>query len=66
MRASLAAVNAALCAAIGERAVPLFGDEIGLWATQILAQYGLVGDPVRRTYPQSTGCSTTAPAQNPI
>ena len=32
VRASLAAVNAALCAAIGERAVPLFGDEIGLEA----------------------------------
>ena len=30
VRASFAAVNAALCAAIGERAVPLFGDEIGL------------------------------------
>ena len=33
VRASLVAVNAALCAAIGERAVPLFGDEIGLDAT---------------------------------
>ena len=30
VRASLAAVNAAVCAAIGARAVPLFGDEIGL------------------------------------
>ena len=45
VRASLAAVNAALCAAIGERAVPLFGDEIGLQATPV-PELGLVGDPV--------------------
>jgi acetylglutamate kinase len=45
VRASLAAVNAALCAAIGERAVPLFGDEIGLQAEPVPA-LGLVGDAV--------------------
>lgn len=45
VRSSLAAVNAALCAAIGKRAVPLFGDEIGLQATQAPG-LGLVGDPV--------------------
>lgn len=45
VRSSLAAVNAALCAAIGERAVPLFGDEIGLTATQV-PELGLIGDPV--------------------
>jgi acetylglutamate kinase len=45
VRASLAAVNASLCAAIGDRAVPLFGDEIGLAATPVPA-LGLVGDPV--------------------
>jgi len=45
VRASLAAVNAALCAGIGERAVPLFGDEIGLEAT-VVPELGLVGDPV--------------------
>ena len=45
VRASLAAVNTALCAAIGERAVPLFGDEIGLEATRV-PELGLVGDPV--------------------
>jgi acetylglutamate kinase len=45
VRSSLAAVNAALCAALGERAVPLFGDEIGLEATQV-ESLGLVGDPV--------------------
>jgi acetylglutamate kinase len=44
VRSSLAAVNAALCAAIGPRAVPLFGDEIGLSATPI-AGLGLAGDP---------------------
>jgi acetylglutamate kinase len=45
VRSSLAAVNRALCAAIGPRAVPLFGDEIGLYAVQV-AQLGLVGDPL--------------------
>ena len=44
VRSSLAAVNAALCAALGPRAVPLFGDEIGLNATPI-AGLGLAGDP---------------------
>ena len=50
VRASLAAVNAALCAAIGPRAVPLFGDEIGLRATPIPG-LGLVGnaEPSRPT-----------------
>ncbi len=43
VRSSLAAVNAALCAAIGERAVPLFGDEIGLTATPV-PELGLVGE----------------------
>jgi acetylglutamate kinase len=45
VRSSLAAVNAALCEALGERAVPLFGDEIGLTATAIPG-LGLAGDPV--------------------
>jgi acetylglutamate kinase len=45
VRASFMAVNVALCAAIGERAVPLFGDEIGLQATRV-PELGLVGDPV--------------------
>jgi acetylglutamate kinase len=44
VRESLAAVNAALCAAIGPRAVGFMGDEIGLEATQI-SKLGLVGDP---------------------
>jgi acetylglutamate kinase len=43
VRASLVRVNAALCAAIGERAVPLFGDEIGLKAEPVPA-LGLVGN----------------------
>jgi acetylglutamate kinase len=45
VRESFAGVNAALCAAIGERAVPLFGDEIGLAAVQV-PELGLVGDPL--------------------
>jgi acetylglutamate kinase len=45
VRDSLAAVNEALCAAIGPRAIGLFGDEIGLRATQA-AGLGLVGDAV--------------------
>ena len=45
VRASLVAVNAAVCAAIGERAVPLFGDEIGLSATPV-PELGLAGDPI--------------------
>jgi len=45
VRASFAAVNAALCAAIGDRAVPLFGDEIGLQAEPV-PELGLVGNAV--------------------
>jgi len=45
VRASFAAVNAELCAAIGAAAVPLFGDEIGLRARRVPG-LGLVGDPV--------------------
>jgi acetylglutamate kinase len=45
VREAFAAVNAALCAAIGPRAVPLFGDEIGLVARRV-PELGLVGDPL--------------------
>ena len=45
VRDSLAEVNADVCAAIGPRAVPLFGDAIGLGASQVEA-LGLVGHPV--------------------
>ena len=45
VRSSLAAVNAALCVALGDRAVPFFGDEIGLTATRIEG-LGLAGDPL--------------------
>jgi acetylglutamate kinase len=44
VRASLAEVNASVCAAIGDDAVPLFGDRIGLHAVRVDA-LGLVGDP---------------------
>lgn len=45
VRESLAEVNAALCAAIGARAVGLMGDEIGLRALRV-PELGLVGDPL--------------------
>lgn len=45
VRESMAEVNATLCAAIGEPAVPLFGDEIGLHALQV-PMLGMVGDPI--------------------
>lgn len=45
VRASLAAVNADLCAALGPVAVPLLGDEIGLLATPV-PELGLVGEAV--------------------
>jgi acetylglutamate kinase len=44
VRESLAEVNAAVCAALGDRAVPLFGEEIGLRAMPI-PELGYVGDP---------------------
>jgi acetylglutamate kinase len=44
VRASLAEINAELCSAIGETAIGLMGDEIGLRATPVGA-LGLVGDP---------------------
>jgi acetylglutamate kinase len=43
VRSSFAAVNEALCAAIGQRAVGLFGDEIGLEADPV-PELGLVGE----------------------
>ena len=42
--ASLLAVNAEVCAAVGPRAVGLRGDEIGLRA-RLVEELGLVGDP---------------------
>ena len=45
VRASFAAVNARVCAAIGPLAVPLFGDEIGLAAVP-MPELGLVGSAV--------------------
>jgi acetylglutamate kinase len=43
--AALRTVNAAICEAIGERAVGLHGEEIGLEATAV-PELGLVGDPL--------------------
>jgi acetylglutamate kinase len=45
VRESFAEVNAELCGAIGSRAVPLFGDEIGLLAKPV-PELGLVGEPL--------------------
>ena len=45
VREALAAVNAALCEAVGALALPLFGDELGLPAIRV-PQLGLVGEPV--------------------
>jgi acetylglutamate kinase len=45
VRGSLAAVNEGVCAVIGPRALPLFGDEIGLDAVQV-PELGLVGSPL--------------------
>ncbi|CAB4689799.1 MAG: hypothetical protein F2663_03080 [Actinobacteria bacterium] len=44
VRSSLVAVNTALAEAIGDQAVALHGDEIGLQARQV-EELGLVGDP---------------------
>src|SRR5581483_10342767 len=45
VRESLATVNAAVCSAIGARALPLFGDELGLRARRV-PELGLVGTPL--------------------
>jgi acetylglutamate kinase len=45
VRESMAAVNAAVCAALGPRAMGLMGDEIGLQA-KLVRELGLVGDPI--------------------
>lgn len=45
VRRSFASVGEALCAALGSRAVQLFGDEIGLQAVPV-PELGLVGDPI--------------------
>ena len=51
VRDSLAEVNAAVCAAIGAAAVPLFGDAIGLPASQV-ESLGLVGHPAPSAPPE--------------
>jgi acetylglutamate kinase len=45
VRSSLVAVGAELCAALGDLAVQLVGDEVGLEAVQV-SELGLVGDPL--------------------
>ncbi|HUQ21972.1 MAG TPA: acetylglutamate kinase [Gaiellaceae bacterium] len=45
VRASFASVNREICAALGPRSVPLFGDVIGLQASPV-PELGLVGEAV--------------------
>jgi acetylglutamate kinase len=45
VKESLVSVNAALCAALGEVAVPVIGDEAGLFAVPV-PPLGWVGDPL--------------------
>jgi acetylglutamate kinase len=54
VRESFAAVNAAVCRAVGPRAVPLDGAEIGLAAVRVPA-LGLVGDPLPCAPPAIVG-----------
>ena len=51
VRESMLDVNVKLCDAIGDVALPLYGDAIGLRATQV-PMLGLVGDPVPCAPPQ--------------
>lgn len=51
---SFAEVNARVCAAIGDRAVPLNGAQIGLAARQV-PELGLVGDPLPCAPPAIVG-----------
>jgi acetylglutamate kinase len=50
VRESMAAVNEALCRALGSRARGLMGDEIGLEA-ELVPELGCVGDPIPSTPP---------------
>ena len=50
VRESMAAVNGALCEALGPRASGLMGDEIGLVAA-LVPDLGLVGDPIPSSPP---------------
>jgi acetylglutamate kinase len=51
---SFAAVNAAVCTAIGDRAVGLSGADVGLAARQV-PELGLVGDPLPSAPPAIVG-----------
>jgi acetylglutamate kinase len=51
VRDAFLAVNGALCAAIGDPAVPLIGDELGLPATRV-PELGLVGRPLPASPPE--------------
>lgn len=59
VRESFAAVNAEVCRAIGPRAVPLFGDEIGLRA-EPRPELGLVGSALPSAPPAVVGALVDA------
>jgi acetylglutamate kinase len=63
VRRSFAAVNEALCAAIGDRAVPLYGDQIGLEADPV-PELGLVGEARPSALPAVT--AALAAGQIPV
>jgi acetylglutamate kinase len=67
VRRSLVAVNAALCAAIGPRAVGLLGDEIGLEADPV-PELGLVGEalPSRPTAVEAAWAAGRIPVVAPL
>jgi acetylglutamate kinase len=67
VRASLAAVNRQLCAAIGPFAIGLVGDEIGLEADPV-PELGLVGDPlpVRPAAVEEAFAAGTIPVVAPL
>jgi acetylglutamate kinase len=67
VRRSLAAVNTALCAAIGLRAVGLLGDEIGLEADPV-PELGLVGEalPSRPPAVEATLAAGRIPVVAPL
>jgi acetylglutamate kinase len=50
VKESMAAVNAALCSAVGPQAIGFMGDEIGLQAT-LVPELGRVGDPLPSSPP---------------
>jgi acetylglutamate kinase len=51
VRQSMEAVNASLCESIGDRAVPIFGNELGFEAVRWAEELGFVGEPFAQEIP---------------